>query len=194
MGWVDGGSSLLLISLQLSTPDDQLGWVSGGPPPHCSCHFNSQLPSYYSPGHRHGEINPQWSHPGISTSGQSSCSTIVEGDCSLEQEVCVTAGHALVQMHVTDWAKAQKEDTMLSAVLNWLKAQKETDLMALLAEHASSNEGKLLLHGQQNFTVYQGALYLCSMPKGETKDLCGAQAPLGHHLEWVSSRCGSSWM
>ena len=29
---------------------------------------------------------------------------IVEGDCSLEQEVCVAAGHAHVQMHITDWA------------------------------------------------------------------------------------------
>ena len=32
--------------------------------------------------------------------------TIVEGDCSLEQEVCVATGHALVQMHITSWAKA----------------------------------------------------------------------------------------
>ena len=50
---------------------------------------------------------------------------IVEGDCCLEQEVCVAAGCALVQMHVTDWAAAQKEDPMLSAVLGWLKAQKK---------------------------------------------------------------------
>ena len=53
--------------------------------------------------------------------------TIVEGDCSLEQEVCITTGHALVQMYVTDSAKAQKEDQMLSAVLHWLKTQKKTD-------------------------------------------------------------------
>ena len=33
---------------------------------------------------------------------------IVEGDCHLEQEVFVAAGHALVQMHVTDWAEARK--------------------------------------------------------------------------------------
>ena len=52
---------------------------------------------------------------------------IIEGHHQLEQEVCIIAGHALVQMHVTDWAKAQKEDPMLSAVLNWLKAQKKTD-------------------------------------------------------------------
>ena len=36
--------------------------------------------------------------------------SMVEGDHNLEQEVHVTAGHVLVQMHLTDWAKAQRED------------------------------------------------------------------------------------
>ena len=71
--------------------------------------------------------------------------TVVEGDCCLEQKVCVAAGHTLVQMHVTDWAEDQREDPMLSAVLDWLKAQKKTDLKALLAEHASSEESQLIL-------------------------------------------------
>ena len=44
-------------------------------------------------------------------------------------------------MHVTDWTEAQKEDQVLSAVLDWLEGQKKTDLKALLAEHASSEEG-----------------------------------------------------
>ena len=60
---------------------------------------------------------------------------------------------------------------MLSAALDWLKAQKKTDLKALLLEHTSSEEGWLILWNQQNFMIHQGALYLCSMPKGETKDL-----------------------
>ena len=47
--------------------------------------------------------------------------TIVEGNHSLEQEVCVTTGHVLVQMHLTDWTEAQKEDPMLSTVLDWLE-------------------------------------------------------------------------
>ena len=96
--------------------------------------------------------------------------TIVEGDCCLEQEVCVAAGHTFVQMHVTDWTEAQKEDLMLGAVLNWLKAQK-IDLKALLTEHTSNEEGRLIIENQQNFMIHQGALYLHSMPKGETKDL-----------------------
>ena len=50
---------------------------------------------------------------------------MVEGDQCLEQEVHVTAVCPLVKTQVTDWAKAQREDPMLSAVLDWLKA--ETD-------------------------------------------------------------------
>ena len=75
---------------------------------------------------------------------------VVEGNCHLEQKVCVTAGHALVQMHAIDWAEAHKEDPMLSTVLNWLKAQNKMDLKALLAEHTSSEEGRLILWNQQN--------------------------------------------
>ena len=71
--------------------------------------------------------------------------TIVKGDLSFEQEVHVATGHMLVQMHVTDWAKAQREDPILSAVLDWLKAQKKTDLKALLADHASSMDSHPIL-------------------------------------------------
>ena len=67
--------------------------------------------------------------------------TIIKGDLGLEQEVCVATGHALAQMHVTDWAKAQREDPVLSAVLHWLEVQKRMDLRTLLARHASSEEG-----------------------------------------------------
>ena len=70
---------------------------------------------------------------------------MVEGNQHLEQEVCIATACPLVEMHITDWAKAQKEDSMLRAMLDWLKAQKQTDLKMLLAEHASSEEGKLIL-------------------------------------------------
>ena len=95
----------------------------------------------------------------------------------MEQEVHVAAGHTHVQMHVTDWTEAQKEDLMLSAVLDWMKAQKKTDLKALLEEYASSEERRLILWNLQNFTIHQGALYLCSVPKGETKDLLRFMVP-----------------
>ena len=48
---------------------------------------------------------------------------MVEGDHEIEKEVCVTAGQVLVEMHVTDWATAQREDPKLDAVLCWLEAK-----------------------------------------------------------------------
>ena len=66
---------------------------------------------------------------------------IVKGDLSMEKEVHVAAGCVLVQMHITDWPEVQREDPMLSAVLDWLKAQKKTDLKTLLMEYAPSEEG-----------------------------------------------------
>ena len=62
---------------------------------------------------------------------------VVEGDHNMEKEAHVTAGQVLVEMHVTNWATAQREDPVLNAVLNWLEAQKKTDLRTLLGEHAS---------------------------------------------------------
>ena len=106
--------------------------------------------------------------------------TIVGGDCCLEQEVLVTTGHVLVQVHDTDWTKAQREDPMLGTVLDWLKAQKMTDLKAVLAQPTSSKEGQLILWNQQNFMIHQRALYLCSMPKGETEDLLLFVVPKAH--------------
>ena len=51
---------------------------------------------------------------------------MVEGDKHLEQKIHVAAGCTLIEVHVTDWAEAQREDLLLSAVLDWLKAQKQT--------------------------------------------------------------------
>ena len=92
---------------------------------------------------------------------------MVEGDHNIEKEVCVTTGWVLVEMHVTNWAAAQREDPELDAVLCWLEAKKKIDLRTLLGEHASSEEGQMVWRNCHNFTVLQEALCLCSMPKGE---------------------------
>ena len=84
--------------------------------------------------------------------------TVVEGDLSLDWEVHVTAGNMLIQMHVTDWAKAQREDPMLSAVLDWPMVQKKTNLKGLLAEHASSKEAQLILQKSTEFYDSSGSL------------------------------------
>ena len=62
---------------------------------------------------------------------------IAKSDLSLEKEWLATAGHVLVQMHVMDVDEAQREDPMLSVVLDWLKAQKKTDLKACLVVYTS---------------------------------------------------------
>ena len=66
--------------------------------------------------------------------------TVVEGDHGMEKEVCVAAGQVLVPMHVADWAEAQREDPVLSMVLDWLEAHKKTDLKTFLGEHKESSK------------------------------------------------------
>ena len=105
---------------------------------------------------------------------------IVEGNLHLKEEVQVAAGCPLVEMHVTNWTVAQREDPLLSTVLDWLNKQKQTNLRALLKEHTFSKEGKLILQNQQNFTIHKGALYLCSMLKGKTEDLLLFMVPKAH--------------
>ena len=68
-------------------------------------------------------------------------SAMVESDHDIEKEVCVAAGWVLVEMHVTNWAVAQREDPELDALLCWLEAKKKVNLRTLLGEHASSEEG-----------------------------------------------------
>ena len=106
----------------------------------------------------------------------------VEGDHGMEKEVHVTTGKVLVQLHVTDWAEAQREDSVLSAVLDWLEAQKKTDLKTILGEHASSEEGRLILQNHQNFTIHQKALYLHSTPKSKNEHLLLFVVPKAHQV------------
>ena len=50
---------------------------------------------------------------------------IIKSDQQLEQEVQVATGWVLVEMHVTNWATAQKEDPELEAVLKWLESRRK---------------------------------------------------------------------
>ena len=115
---------------------------------------------------------------------------MVEGDQEKEKEVWATAGWVLAEMHVTNWATAQREDPKLDAVLHWLKAKKKTDLRTLLGEHASSEEGQIVWRNCQNFRVLQDALYLHSMPKGENEDLLLFVVPKAH---WTATLNGCHW-
>ena len=91
---------------------------------------------------------------------------IIESDQQLEQEVWVATGQVLVEMHVTNWKMAQKEDPELDAVLQWLGSEKKADLRKLLGESITSEEGQMVWRNCQNFTSLRGNLYSCSTPKG----------------------------
>ena len=78
---------------------------------------------------------------GASHRAQGENPTIIEGDQQMEKEVQVTAGWVLTEMHVTNWAAAQKGDPELDAVLQWLESKKKTDLRTLLRECIMSEEG-----------------------------------------------------
>ena len=112
---------------------------------------------------------------------------VVEDDHETEKEGHVTAGWVLVEMHVTNWAAAQREDPKLHAVLHWLETKKKADLRTLLGEHASREEGQIVWRNCQNLTVLQDALYLCSMPKGENEDLLLFIVPKAH---WTAALNG----
>ena len=49
-----------------------------------------------------------------------------------------------MEMHVTNWAAAQKEDPELDAVLQWLESKKKTDLSTLLRECIMSEEDQMV--------------------------------------------------
>ena len=114
--------------------------------------------------------------------------TIIKNDQCLEQEVCVVAGQVSVEMHVTDWAVAQREDPELDAVLQWLCSRKKADLRTLLGECIMSKEGQMVWRNCQNFISLQGALYLCSTPKGEDEDLLLFVVPKVHRTAALN-RC-----
>ena len=69
---------------------------------------------------------------------------VIKGDQQKEKEVQVTTRQVLVEMHVTNWAAAQKVDPKRDAVLQWLESKKKTDLRTLLGEYASSEEGQMV--------------------------------------------------
>ena len=104
--------------------------------------------------------------------------------------MCIATWQVLVEMHMADWAKTQRVDPVLIAVLNWLEAQKKTDMKILLGEHVLSEEGQLVWRNHHNFTIHQKALYLCLTPKGENEDLLLSMVQRVH---WVTTLNGCHW-
>ena len=112
-----------------------------------------------STGPKHSEINPWWNDIGKCMLGWSSWPHHswgwlllgARGMCHCILHLCTNTCYCL------GWSP-ERGHMMLSTVLDWLKAQKKTDLKAILAEHASSKEGQLILHNWQNLIIHQEAL------------------------------------
>ena len=115
---------------------------------------------------------------------------IIQSDQQLKQKVQVAAGWVLVEMHVTDWAAAQKEDLELDAILQWLGSRKKADLRTLLGEIIMSEEGQMVWRNCQNFTSLWDTLYLCSTPKGENEDLL---LFIVLKVHWTAALNGCHW-
>ena len=116
--------------------------------------------------------------------------TVVEGDHNIEREVHIAAGWVQVDVHMTNWSAAQREDPVLNTVLSWLEAQKKTGLRTLLGEHAFSKEGWMVWQNHQNFMTLQNTLYLRFMPKGENEDLLLFVVPKAHGVTTLN---GCHW-
>ena len=121
--------------------------------------------------------------------------TVIKGDQQREKEVWVTTGWVLVEMHVTDWATAQKEDPKLDAVLQWLESKKKTDLRTLLMGsmlwvRRAGWYGEII-----KISLPSKVPFICAPPKrGEwgSVTLCGAKDALDCCLKWVPLRCRTS--
>ena len=94
---------------------------------------------------------------------------IIESDQQLEKEVQVTTGQVLVEMHVTDWAVAQKEDPKLDAVLQWLESKKKTDLRTLLRECIKANRARWCRETARTSLPSEAPSIYAPPPKGSLK-------------------------
>ena len=96
------------------------------------------------------------------------------------QEVCMHCT-ALSLYHTREGASKKSDRVSLTEeAMKAFKVLKQANLKTLLAEDTSSEEGKLILWKWQTFTIHQGHLYLCSMPKGKTEDLQLFVVPKAH--------------
>ena len=93
----------------------------------------------------------------------------------------------LAIMHVTNWAEAQGEDVMLATCKKWMQTRKDVSpqkrdalLRRCMGKHSDSEEGKVLFHIRNSFTMKKGMLYVNTMPKGKTEGLLAFIVPSTH--------------
>ena len=68
----------------------------------------------------------------------------------LVQETLILDWTTCVDLHVTDWVTAQKEDPILKNVIKWISGQKVQDLRHLLGDDTDTKEEKTILWEWKN--------------------------------------------
>ena len=86
----------------------------------------------------------------------------------------------LIQTHVMDWAEVQREDPVLSAVLDWLKAQKRTDLKASSGEASLQQRRPNDPMEMTRFCGPSGSLIPALNAQGKAKNLLLFVVPKAH--------------
>ena len=93
----------------------------------------------------------------------------------------------LAPMHVTNWEEAQDEDVLLATCHKWMRTKKDVPpqkrdalLKTCMGKHSDSEEGKVLFHIRNSFTIKKGMLYVNIMPKGKTDGLLAFVVPYAH--------------
>ena len=73
---------------------------------------------------RHGEVCPRWSNLGATHRVESHDPAVVESDHGMKKRYLLLQAGLLLQMHMSDWAEAQREDSVLHTILDWLEPWK----------------------------------------------------------------------
>ena len=101
-------------------------------------------------------------------------------------KVNVRSARLSTQMHVMDWAKAQREDPEIKAVMDWCQLDSEKSepwtrqlvkLKSRLRPNKNTPVGKSMLRNADRLTLCGGLLYHMYMPKYQVEEvtLHGAQ-------------------
>ena len=117
---------------------------------------------------------------------------VAEADEEIHKQVQETvilarATQACINLHVTDWLTAKKEDPILKTVIKWISNWRVQDLKHLLGDDGNTEEGKTILQEQKKLLLYQEAFYHCYTPTGKLEEVLQCVVPMVH---WVAAMNG----
>ena len=87
-----------------------------------------------------------------------------------------------VNLYVMDWIDAQQEDAIHKGVMKWISSHKVQDLKHLLGDHATMEEGMVILRKRKKFTLHQGTFYYCHTLARELEEALQFVVPMAHRV------------